>query len=86
MNIFRSLFRISVITLLTLGLLAIVNETIYLVKLSQEQTISNPIQNLKKEKKIFKAEPNITNIPRLPGAIIIGEAKCGNKLCLKFIN
>jgi hypothetical protein len=81
-----------------LGLLGIVNETIILVELRQKKTISNPIQNLKKEKKMFKPEPNnyynnstnnknnITKIPRLPGAIIIGEAKCGNTLCVKFIN
>jgi predicted Holliday junction resolvase-like endonuclease len=75
----RKVFQLIVIILLLLGLILILHDIINLMKKSSTASEELHFQKKGLSKKVKKKnEFNITKVKKLPGAIIIGEAKCGN--------
>ena len=61
----------------TLGLFGIIKDTYNSVKSKQKTAIAKTQEIIKTNQQNFEVRPNLTKIQKLPGAIIIGEAKCG---------
>jgi hypothetical protein len=75
----RKVFELILIILLLLGSILILHDIINLMKKSS--TVSEDLHSQKlglSKKNKNKNEFNITKVKKLPGSIIIGEAKCGN--------
>ena len=84
MNAYRKSFQFTVTILLIIGLISILWDILHLVEHSSKKKVSEDLKKnfqetkIKMEKVKVKYELNRTHVQKLPEAIIIGEAKCGN--------